>query len=128
MATVLTVGTADSSGIDIALAKAPTYGGSVAGRVTESGSAPVPGISVTACPTAGPPACFATTTGADGTYTIGLPAGSYTVSFDDPTTTHPSGSGVPCAGRDGVPLRSGRGSRCVGWGGPRLPRGVTDAP
>ncbi len=107
-ATILTVTTADISGINVALAKAPVFTGSIAGTVTDSSSAPVSGISVSACPTTGPSACFGATTGTDGTYTLGLPAGSYTVSFDDPTNAHPSGyygaSGFAATPADAVPV------------------------
>jgi hypothetical protein len=107
-ATVLTVGSTDITGINVALAKSPAYAGSIAGTVTDSGAAPVSGISVSICPTAGPSACFGATTGTDGTYTLGLPAGSYTVSFDDPTNAHPSGyygaSGFAATPADAVPV------------------------
>lgn len=90
-ATVLTVSSTNITGIDALLAKAPAYAGSITGTVTDASAAPVSGVSVSACPTAGPPVCYSATTGSDGAYTLGLPAGSYTVSFDDPTLAHPSG-------------------------------------
>jgi hypothetical protein len=89
-ATVLDVTGADLSGIDIALSPTPTYP-TLAGRVTNSGGLPLSGIFVDACATAAPAECAYASSGPDGSYTIDLPPGTYTLAFDDPSNGHPSG-------------------------------------
>ncbi|MGC8635284.1 MAG: G1 family glutamic endopeptidase [Candidatus Limnocylindrales bacterium] len=89
-ATVLDVTDADISGIDVALRPAPLYP-TLAGRVTDSHGLPLSGIFVDACATAAPAECAYASSSPDGSYSIDLPAGTYTVAFDDPSNGHPSG-------------------------------------
>jgi hypothetical protein len=88
LATPLAVGTTDIAGIDLALPP----GAAIAGTVTDSTGAPVASVEATACLTSDLRGCLSSTTEADGSYTIeGLPAGSYDVTFVDPTANHPTG-------------------------------------
>ncbi len=89
-ATVLTLTGADIGGINVALSGPPAYG-SITGTVITSGGSTRPGIFVDACSTAAPAECYGATTDASGRYKVSLPAGTYTVAFDDPANAEPSG-------------------------------------
>jgi len=79
-ATVIGVGGSDVSGKDINLPAART----ISGTVTNSGSAPVAGVTVSA-------GLSSTTTSGSGTYSLSVPPGSYRVTFQDLTNALPSG-------------------------------------
>jgi hypothetical protein len=80
-----------------AAASLATY--SISGTVTEASGAPVAGIRLAVCSmepasatNATPCLGEGTATAADGSYTVdGVPAGTYFVSFQDPTYRHPGG-------------------------------------
>ena len=88
LATILTIGPVDVSGISMAL----PAGASIAGTVTDSLGTPVLGMSAEACLTSDLLACAFDVTGTDGSYTItGLPIGTYDVIFQDAAAEHPGG-------------------------------------
>ncbi|MDJ0770864.1 MAG: carboxypeptidase regulatory-like domain-containing protein [Ilumatobacter sp.] len=69
-------------GIDAAL----TGPGSISGTAVDETAAPIAGIDVIACPSAGGP-CLSDTTIAGGTYSITAQPGDYRIEFVDPTLT-----------------------------------------
>ncbi len=82
------VGPSSATGIDVQL----PIGYSISGTVTDPLSTPLAGITVDACPVAGACTSPGTQTAADGTYTVsGLAAGSYEVTYLDPTDTYARG-------------------------------------
>ena len=83
-ATSITVGTANVGGINLQLPKNLT----VSGKVTKAGGAGVPNVDVYAgSPLYGQSA----QTAGDGSFSIGVPAGSYTVSFSDENGVYAGG-------------------------------------
>jgi putative cell wall-binding protein len=79
-ATAIGVGGGDITGKDIQLPAAQV----ISGTVTDSGSASVAGITVSA-------GLATTMTNGSGTYSLSVPPGSYQVTFQDPTNALPSG-------------------------------------
>ena len=88
LATTITVGTTNVTGISMAL----PAGASIAGTVTDDLGVPVHYMSVEACLVSDLLSCAFDFTMADGSYSItGLPAGSYYVIFQDGGAEHPGG-------------------------------------
>jgi hypothetical protein len=91
LATPVTVGTSDVTGINVQL----QTGHTISGTVTGTGDGPLGNISVRTFCIAGDQGpstyCDSTTTASDGTYSLRVTAGSYKLEFDDNNGTYVTG-------------------------------------